>query len=107
MDNENILGRITEGLLGRLGVTWNPDEKYLKKASDACCGAIGILRSVAGEPSLSFERGEDLDLAVTCAWYLIENRRAEFFSDYANDLNWLRAREAFHLGTFEDTGISG
>ncbi len=107
MDDENILGRITEGLLGRLGVTWNPDEKYLKKASDACRGAIGILRSVAGNPTLSFERGEDFDLAVTCAWYLIENRRAEFFADYANDLNWLRAREAFHLGTFEDTGISG
>lgn len=98
--------KVETGLLARLGVTWEPNESYLENIRNAVAGAIAMLRSVSGNPALSFEGGDDLDLVITCAWYLAENRRAEFMHEYVSELNWLRIREVTKDGTDENASVS-
>ena len=98
-DKRTPEARVRSGLLARLGVTWAPSREYLTNINNAVDGALALLRSVSGNPALSFEDGDDQDLAISCAWYLAENRRADFLREYLDDLNWLRAREAMRNGT--------
>ena len=97
---------VKNGLLARRGMTWEVTGLPLVNLENAVNGAIALLRSVSGNKALSFTRDDDLDLAITCAWYLAENRRADFMHDYNAELNWLRAREALIDGTDEETGVS-
>lgn len=114
MDDQQLIDRVTVVLLQRRGITWTPEAEFLSYIHQAAQSAIGLLRSHAGNEVLPLETGEDFDLAVTCAWYLAENRRAEFLTEYAPELRWLRLREAVDEfnreaeanGTTEDTGVS-
>ena len=56
------------------------------------------LRSFAGNPELDFEDPDDRNLAITCAWYFLENQRAEFDREYSGDLINLRMKEVFGCG---------
>lgn len=106
MDDAQLIDNVAQALLARRGITWVPDAVFSAHMTQAAGAAIGLLRSHAGNPSLSFEEGEDFDLAVTCAWYLAENRRAEFLREYGQDLIWLRAREAIKDGNDQDSDVS-
>lgn len=105
MSMGNPEARIKSGLLARLGISWEPTGTYLINIENACSGAIALLRSVAGNKALSFEDDDDADLAITCAWYLAENKRAEFMAEYTGELNWLRTREALDYGNASETGF--
>lgn len=106
MDDKQLIGNVAQALLQRRGITWTPDAAFLAQITQAAGAAIGLLRSHAGNPSLPFGEAEDFDLAVTCAWYLAENRRAEFLSEYTQDLIGLRVREVMKNGTAENTDVS-
>lgn len=93
MEQMDTAGRVRAGLLARRGDNWNFGEDYERNIQNAVAGAIALLRSVAGVPDLEFEDGDDLDLCITCAWYLMENRRAEFLREYQSELVMLRIRE--------------
>lgn len=101
-----LAARIEAGLLARLGVNWTPTGAYLDNIRNAVSGAAALLRSVSGNPALSFEGGDDLDLVISCAWYLAENRRADFLKEYTSELNWLRIREAMNDGADKEANVS-
>lgn len=96
---QNAELQVAMGLRARRGMTWTPTAEDEVNSRNAVVGAIDLLRSIAGNPDLSFEAGDDLDLCITCAWYLIENRRAEFMKEYISELTWLRIRETTKNGT--------
>lgn len=106
MDDAQLIDNVAQALMARRGITWAPDAVFSAQMTQAAGAAIGLLRSHAGNPSLSFQEGEDFDLAVTCAWYLAENRRAEFLREYGQDLLALRIREVLKNGTDENSDVS-
>lgn len=93
MEQMDAAGRVRAGLLARRGENWQLSEEHERNVQNAVSGAISLLRSVAGVPDLTFEDGDDLDLCITCAWYLMENQRAEFLREYQSELVMLRLRE--------------
>lgn len=106
MDEQQLIHNVAQALLQRRGITWTPDTVFMAQMTQAAKASIALLRSHAGDKNLGFESADDFDLAVTCAWYLAEHRRAEFLSEYGPDLIWLRAREAIADGTAENPDVS-
>ena len=106
MDEQQLIHNVAQALLQRRGITWTPDTVFMAQMTQAASASIALLRSHAGNQNLGFESADDFDLAVTCAWYLAENRRAEFLSEYKQELIWLRMREALKSGTDENTDVS-
>lgn len=106
MDEQQLIQNVAQALLQRRGITWTPEAVFMAQMTQAAKASIALLRSHAGDKSLGFESADDFDLAVTCAWYLAENRRAEFLSEYGPDLIWLRAREAIKDGSAENPDVS-
>lgn len=106
MDEQQLIERVAEALLRRRGITWTPDDGFAHQMKQAAEAALSLLRGHAGNKGLPFEDADDFDLAVTCAWYLAENRRAEFLREYGSELIWLRMREALKRGSDENTDVS-
>lgn len=106
MDEQQLIERVADALLRRRGITWMPDAGFFEQMKQAAAAALALLRGHAGDKSMGFENPEDFDLAVTCAWYLSENRRAEFLREYGPDLISLRIREALKNGTDKNTDVS-
>ena len=88
-----------EAVLNRMNITWTPDEKTAQNIKNAIEEAQDYLRKHAGSPELSFESGEKRSLLIECAWYFVENKRAEFGSEYMGELIALRLEEGFGCGT--------
>lgn len=88
-------------VLNRMNITWEPDAEMAQNIMNAIEGAMDYLRSVAGNPETSFENGEKRELLITCAWYFVENKRADFIQEYCGELNLLRLMEGFGCGKDE------
>lgn len=97
-----VSANLFEAVLNRMNITWDPDEKTERNIKNAIEEAQGYLRRTAGNPELSFEEGERRNLIITCAWYFVENKRAEFASEYSGELISLRLEEAFGCGKEDD-----
>lgn len=97
-EQENFSTALYEAVLNRMNITWEPDEKTQKNVRNAMEEAMSYLRSVAGNNALSFEEGEKRSLFITCAWYFVENKRAEFIQEYTGELVMLRLTEGFGCG---------
>lgn len=106
MEEQQLIQRVTEALLRRRGITWTPDSGFYEQLRQAAEAALALLRSHAGNREFSFADADDFDLAVVCAWYLAETKRAEFLSEYKQELIWLRMREALKNGTDENPDVS-
>lgn len=85
-------------VLERRGTPEEDDPGFLRNVRSAAEEAMAHLRKIAGNPELDFEDPDDRNLAVTCAWYFLENQRAEFDREYSGDLISLRMSEAFGCG---------
>lgn len=85
-------------VLERRGTPGEDDPGFLHNAKHVAEEAMAHLRIIAGNPNLGFEDPDDLNLAITCAWYFLENQRAEFDREYSGDLLALRMKEAFGCG---------
>lgn len=94
-----------DAVLNRMNITWEPDEKLKAKVLDAMEEAQQLLRSHAGNDSLTFDSGEWRGLFIVCTWYIAENKRAEFEQDYANELIPLRMTEGFGCGKETESQI--
>lgn len=92
-----------QAVLNRRNITWQPDDKMEQNTRDAMEEAKGYLRKIAGNPDLTFYDGELRNLFITCAWYFVENKRAEFEQEYSGDLIALRMEEGFGCGKETDT----
>lgn len=86
-------------ILNRMNITWELDEQTTKNIKNAIEEARDYLCKIAGNHVLSFEDGERRNLLIACAWYFVENKRAEFAEAYASELMALRLEEAFGCGT--------
>ena len=106
MDDAQLIDNVAQALLRRRGITWAPDAGFYEQMKQAAAGALALLRGHAGDSKMILESPEDFDLAVTCAWYLAENRRAEFLREYGPDLIALRIREVLKSGSGENTDVS-
>lgn len=106
MDDAQLIDNVAQALLRRRGITWAPDAGFSEQMHQAAEAALSLLRGHGGNRALPFENAEDFDLAVTCAWYLAENRRAEFLREYGPDLLALRIREVLKSGTDENSDVS-
>lgn len=106
MEEQQLIHNVAQALLQRRGITWTPDTVFMVQMTQAASASIALLRSHAGDKAMGLESPEDFDLAVTCAWYLSENRRSEFLREYGPDLISLRIREALKNGTDENTDVS-
>ena len=106
MDDAQLIDNVAQALLRRRGITWAPDAGFYEQMKQAAAGALALLRGHGGNTELAFDSPEDFDLAVTCAWYLAENRRAEFLREYEPDLISLRIREVLKSGSGENTDVS-
>lgn len=87
-----------DAVLNRMNITWELDEKAAQNIKNAIEEALDYLRKIAGNPELSFDSGELRNLIIACAWYFVENKRAEFASEYSGELISLRLEEAFDCG---------
>lgn len=96
---------VSEGIyrlvLNRMNYTWEPDEKQAANIKAAIEEAEAILRARSGKEDLDLTGPEYRGLLISCAWYLVNNRRAEFEEDYRNELVNLRLVEGFGCGTEE------
>lgn len=101
MATVQISDELYQAVLNRMNITWEPDEKTSRNITNAIEGAMDYLRSVAGNPEASFESGEKRELLITCAWYFVENKRADFIQEYCGELNLLRLMEGFGCGKNE------
>lgn len=90
--------QLFDAVLNRMNITWDPDEQTERNIKNAIEEAQDYLRKIAGNPELSFENGERRSLIIACAWYFVENKRAEFASEYSSELISLRLEEAFDCG---------
>lgn len=87
-----------EAVLNRMNITWEPDEKLKQNIRNAIEEAHSYLCHMAGNYLLSFDYGEKRTLLITCAWYIVENKRADFEREYSGDLIALRMEEGFGCG---------
>ena len=90
--------KLYEAVLNRMNITWEPDEKLQQNIRNAIEEAHSYLCHMAGNYLLSFEHGEKRTLLITCAWYIVENKRADFEREYSGDLIALRMEEGFGCG---------
>lgn len=102
---EKISDELYEAVLNRMNITWVPDEKTAQNIKNAIEEAQDYLRNHAGSPELSFEEGELRQLLIACAWYFVENKRAEFSSEYMGELIDLRLREGFGCGKNTESSV--
>lgn len=96
--DEALIDRIAASTLRRRGLTWEPGATLDTQAKEAAAAALDLLRSFAGDENLSPASGALFDLAVVAAWYLMEQRRAEFLAEYKQELIWLRAERMVAYG---------
>ncbi|MGM9660767.1 MAG: hypothetical protein ACI3WQ_09220 [Faecousia sp.] len=82
------------------------DADYMRNVNNAVEEACAHLQKVAGNPDLDFTDPDDRNLVIDCAWYFLENRRAEFDREYSGDLINLRMREGFGCGKTENSDLS-
>lgn len=96
------MARVSDALyaavLNRMNITWEPDEKQKQNILNAIEEAHSYLCRMAGNYLLSFERGDKRTMLITCAWYIVENKRADFEREYSADLIALRLEEGFGCG---------
>ena len=85
-------------VLNRMNITWEPDEKLKLNIRNAIEEAHSYLCHMAGNYELTFESGEKRTLLIACAWYIVENKRADFEREYSADLITLRLEEGFGCG---------
>ena len=90
--------KLYEAVLNRMNITWEPDEKLKQNIRNAIDEAHSYLCHMAGNYTLSFEYGEKRTLLIACAWYIVENKRADFEREYSADLIALRLEEGFGCG---------
>ena len=87
-----------QAALLRMNYTWQLDRKTEQNVRNAMEDAQTLLRREAGNQWLTFEAGPWRDLFLTCAWYLINQKRADFCREYADELTTLRLMEGFGCG---------
>ena len=92
--DEALIAAVAASVLRRRGIVWGPGTPLDTQAREAAAAAIGLLRSFAGDGSLSLEDGKGFDLAAVAAWYLMEQRRAEFLAEYRQELLMLQMQGA-------------
>ena len=90
--------KLYQDLINRMNITWEIDWKTDQNIRNAMEEAKGYLRKIAGNPDLNFYDGELRSLFIACAWYFVENKRAEFSQEYSGDLISLRLEEGFGCG---------
>lgn len=88
-------------VLNRMNITYTPDAQTRQNVVNAIEEAISFLQGTAGSKDVSFESGEKRTLLIACAWYFVENKRADFESEYQSDLIALRLSEGFGCGKDE------
>lgn len=94
-----------EAVLNRMNITWVPDEKLKQNILNAIEEAHSYLCHMAGSYALTFDSGEKRTLLIACAWYIVENKRADFEREYSADLIALRLEEGFGCG--KDSSAEG
>lgn len=87
--------------LNRMNYTWDLDEAQAQNVWDAIEEAEALLRAKTGNPTLDLTGPEYRGLLIECAWYLVNNRRADFLEDYLGDINIMRLAEGFGCGSEE------
>lgn len=87
-----------EAVLNRMNITWEPDEKLAQNIRNSIEEANSYLCHMAGNYLVSFDSGEKRTLLITCAWYIVEGKRADFAREYSGDLIALRLEEGFGCG---------
>ena len=93
-----------DAVLNRMNITWEPDDKLKQNIRNAIEEAHSYLCHIAGNYELAFDSGEKRTLLITCAWYIVESKRAEFEREYAADLIALRLEEGFGCGKNAEQG---
>ena len=94
-----------QAVLNRRNITWQPDEKMEQNTRAAIEEATDYLRKIAGNPGLTFYEGELRGLLIACAWYFVENKRADFAQEYSGELIALRLEEGFGCGKEADNEV--
>lgn len=102
MANTEVSFDLYSAVLNRMNITWDVDAQTAENIRNAIEEAMDYLRSHAGNPALTFESGELRQLLTTCAWYFVENKRADFYMEYQSDLIALRMMEGFGCGKESD-----
>ncbi len=87
--------------LNRMNYTWDLDEKQKRNVEAAIEEAEALLRARAGRPDLDLTCPEYRGLLINCAWYIVNNCRAEFEEDYRAEIISLRLVEGFGCGKEE------
>ena len=94
-----------EAVLNRMNITWDPDARMAQNIQKAIEEAQSYLRSIAGNSELAFESGEKRGLMIACAWYFVENKRADFEQEYKGELISLRLTEGFGCGKESESDV--
>lgn len=109
MADETVSGQIGSALydaiLNRMNITWEPDAKLAQNILNAIEEAQSYLRSIAGNPELSFDSGEKRGLLIDCTQYFVEKKRAEFTQEYSGELIALRLEEGFGCGKESESTV--
>ena len=68
--DEALIAAVAASVLRRRGIVWEPGTPLDTQAREAAAAAIGLLRSFAGDGSLSLEDGKGFDLAAVFSYQL-------------------------------------
>ena len=102
---DGISAALFDAVLNRMNITWEPDAKQRANVLNAIEEAQSYLRKFAGNSGITFETGDLRTLLITCAWYIVENKRAEFEQEYSGDLIGLRLEEGFGCGKDSESTV--
>ena len=89
---------LRSALLDKHGINWPLTADELRAYDSAIDTALSRLGKFAGSEKLCIFDADTLDLLLSAAWYVREDRWPEFVENYRSDLLTLRLREAFDCG---------
>lgn len=98
-----VSDELYRAVLNRMNITWVPDTSMAANIYSAIEEAQDFLCDRSGNKDASFSAPARKNLLITCAWYFVENKRADFAREYADELLTLRLEEAFGCGSEENS----
>lgn len=96
--NEGVRPELMDVFLAKRNITWEIDESTRLSMENAIREARTFLRRRAGVDDFNFLDPDDEGLLITAAFYFLEGRRADFGTDYAEELNNFRLRACYGIG---------
>lgn len=99
-----VSDQLYQAALDRMNYNFELDASTERSIRNALLAAQSYLRKESANPELRFDDPDISELLMTCAWYIINHKKADFGREYSDELTSLRLMEGFGCGK-ESTSV--